>query len=338
MSSKSKAFAKAQKAYVKRSEKYEAKARLQAEKKNIMLESGKEIRCSTCGGTDHERSTSKLCMNRTEKRKAPKNFKRTSVIKASLINTCRSEKFVEATKEIVKHVRDITYAGSLLANFFFVKLLSENRAIPPITHDLCYGFFSLVAGKGMSSDDNLQEAYANFKSLIPEFKEEKFISQGYMTILSTAAKEYEESIRNHITANFEPKTIQYLLVCMSDQDDKLFRWKGLVKDRKTLASFMYNQACGAEAQWPTAIPDNKENRAYVETCIESLKTSIGVNYIDEKKLNAEPHLFFPWIFQVLKRLEQKVCIAEATPQKYVSTGYVHRMVQEVTETIRASIV
>ncbi|KAG0181891.1 hypothetical protein DFQ29_006557, partial [Apophysomyces sp. BC1021] len=86
---KSKSLIKAEKAYDKRSLKYEARATVQQEQTKAKLSAGKTLRCPSCGETDHQRSTSKLCGKRTPKRKPPKEFKRTRVIKASLSNTCR---------------------------------------------------------------------------------------------------------------------------------------------------------------------------------------------------------------------------------------------------------
>ncbi|KAF7720473.1 hypothetical protein EC973_008238, partial [Apophysomyces ossiformis] len=234
---KSKALVKAEKAYAKRNAKFGAKAKLQEDKQEERIASGNTLRCSTCGGTDHQRRTSKLCQDHTKKRKPPKDFKRTSVVKTSLANTCRSAEFVRSIEDVVKHIRDVTYVGSLFANFFFVQLLSENQNIPPITHDLCYSIFSMIAGEGKNANESLQEAYLRFKVSVPEYKEAKFRSRGYMTIISSAAKEYEEAIRNHLTANFEPKTIQYLLVRMSDDKDETFRWKSTVAERRLLANF-----------------------------------------------------------------------------------------------------
>ncbi|KAI7900892.1 uncharacterized protein BX663DRAFT_138622 [Cokeromyces recurvatus] len=51
------------------------------------------MKCPSCGGTDHERSSSAKCPYRV-KRKAEthKDFNRTSIVKANLINCCKNEK------------------------------------------------------------------------------------------------------------------------------------------------------------------------------------------------------------------------------------------------------
>lgn len=67
-----------------------------------------------------------------------------------------------------------------------------------------------------------------------------------------------------------------------------------------------------------------------KTIIKAAKLEMGPRPITEASLNAKPHLYLPWMYKVLQLgLEQKVYVAENVPQNYVSTGYVHRKVQEV---------
>ncbi|KAF7720490.1 hypothetical protein EC973_008073 [Apophysomyces ossiformis] len=209
---KSKALIKAEKAYEKRNAKYEAKAELQQASVHEKLSSGKALRCPTCGGTDHQRSTSKLCKDPTTKRKPPKNFNQTRVIKASLSNTCQSTSFVANVREC---------------------------RFPRSPHQLCYTLFALIAGEAHNADESLKNEFATFQ----ENLESKFKSKGFMTVVSSAAKEYEEAIRNHVCANFQKKTTQYLLICMSDKNDEAFWESSTVKDRNTMAEYMYKKIC-----------------------------------------------------------------------------------------------
>ena len=74
------------------------------------------------------------------KRKITTEFKRTSIIKTSMKNTCRSPAFTRVLCDAVQHVRDITYMGSIFANYHILKLISRNSAHPSIL----FAFFFMI--------------------------------------------------------------------------------------------------------------------------------------------------------------------------------------------------
>ncbi|KAG0179783.1 hypothetical protein DFQ29_001663 [Apophysomyces sp. BC1021] len=158
-----------------------------------------------------------------------------------------------------------------------------------------------------------------------------------MTLIAEAAKQYEEGIRNHIVANFEKKTIQYLLIRFSDEKDKCYLGKTTVAARKALAQYVYNQVAGISAEtnnWPSSVKRDKDLEKLISEIICAL--SFGPGPITVVELNATPHLYIPWMYIVLQRLEQKVFIQEEEPQDHVSNAYVHRKVHELIDTSNLS--
>ncbi|KAG0177896.1 hypothetical protein DFQ28_004066, partial [Apophysomyces sp. BC1034] len=116
---------------------------------------------------------------------------------------------------------------------------------------------------------------------------------------------------------------------MSDKNDKAFWESSTVKDRKTMAEYVYNKAFGTDHQWPTAVEKNKNATDVASSLIHSLHMHVGEQAIDDSLLNAQPHLFLPWLYLVLERFETKIAITEPTPQKHVSLAYVHRKVADL---------
>ncbi|ORE09998.1 hypothetical protein BCV72DRAFT_222293 [Rhizopus microsporus var. microsporus] len=114
--------------------------------KNKMTGNGqKQLRCPSCGGTDHPRSSSKLCPMNKLKTKLPKpkdTVKKTFVIKTSLANTCKYPEFVTLI-QVVDHITQLAYAESIFANYYFLKLLEYNEELPIVTQNLFYNIFSI---------------------------------------------------------------------------------------------------------------------------------------------------------------------------------------------------
>ncbi|ORE18168.1 hypothetical protein BCV71DRAFT_160177, partial [Rhizopus microsporus] len=91
------------------------------------------VRCPSCGGTDHSRSSSKLCPMNKSKTKLP-NPKNTT----SMANTCKYSKFVNLIEEVVDHITQLVYAGSIFANYYFLELLENGEELPVVSQNLFY--------------------------------------------------------------------------------------------------------------------------------------------------------------------------------------------------------
>ncbi|CEJ03358.1 hypothetical protein RMCBS344292_17344 [Rhizopus microsporus] len=119
------------------------------EKNKTTTNEQKQVRFPSCGGTDHSRFSRNLRpMNKSKtKLSKPKNtVEKAFVIKASLANICKYSKFVTMIQEVVGHITQLVYAGSIFANYYFLKLLENGEEVPVFTQNLLYKIFSIFAG------------------------------------------------------------------------------------------------------------------------------------------------------------------------------------------------
>ncbi|KAL1930102.1 hypothetical protein VTP01DRAFT_1256 [Rhizomucor pusillus] len=231
-------------AKAKRARKQEEKAKLQEEKQAKKKDSGQRRVCPTCKGTDHSRSSNKKCSFYKPKRQHATELERTSIIKTTLKNICKEERFVNAVQKPIEHFRDITYVGSVFA-----------------------------------TPESIKTAFKTFKSQIPAFDAKRFRSKGFMTLISQAAQEYEENIGNHITANMVKKTQEYIFVRLTDENDEFFI-TATVSEKKALADHVcavLKMEPGNEINIPKFIKDYDKLAALSERIIKlfnSLKQSV----------------------------------------------------------------
>lgn len=51
--------------------------------------------------------------------------------------------------------------------------------------------------------------------------------------------------------------------------------------------------------------------------------------LTEADYYAKPHLYLPWLYHVLERMEQQIVIREPVPQTRATKGFVHRQLEEI---------
>ncbi|KAG1178661.1 hypothetical protein G6F70_002894 [Rhizopus microsporus] len=88
------------------------------EKNKITGNEQKQLRCPFCGGTDHSRSSSKLCPMNKSKMKYPKpkdTIEKTFVINTSLANTCKYPKLITLIQEAVDYATQLTTTRAVTA-------------------------------------------------------------------------------------------------------------------------------------------------------------------------------------------------------------------------------
>ncbi|KAG0184918.1 hypothetical protein DFQ28_010232 [Apophysomyces sp. BC1034] len=333
-SKKTKGQMKADKAYDKRAAKYREKKKLQEQKVEEEIAKGKTICCPSCGGTDHLRASNKLCKSSISKRKTTTDLKRTLVIKTSLSGSCRNPSFISVVQETVKYIHDITYIGSLFANFYSAYLDSQNQTLLPITHELCYDFFAVIATEGKRVSESVRTVFNVFQTLTPSLDASKFRKKGLMALLSSSARQYAECIRNHVVANFRRKTIQYLLIVLSDEADERHEKSLTVQEQKIFAEHIYERVAGENPVWPKALPQTEELQSRTVEAVESILSYWGDEPVDDKTLNAKPHVYLPWMFHVLDRMERKVFVIEEKPIR-LSKENENSLKEFITQTITA---
>ncbi|KAG0179147.1 hypothetical protein DFQ29_002459 [Apophysomyces sp. BC1021] len=236
--------------------------------------------CATCGQEGHSWASDKQCEKHKACRKTACALKRTSIIKTSLENTCKDPDLVYSIRFAVKHVHDVSYAGSLFANYYTLWLLKLGKELPIISHDLYYNMFATIAGTG-NSDELLKAAFKQFKDGSLMRKDEYYLG------------------------------------------------KITVAERKAVAQHVYNQVAEISTEtskWPSLVKDDEILKKAAKRIITSL--CFGPGPITDVELNATPHLYIPWMYTILQRLEQNIFIQEEQPQDHVSAAYVHRNVHE----------
>ncbi|CEG81587.1 hypothetical protein RMATCC62417_15772 [Rhizopus microsporus] len=138
---------KASKEYQDRVDKTEP-LKKEKEKSKALSNEQKQVRCPSCGGADHSRSSSKLCPMNKAKMKLPKpkdTAEKTSVIKISLANTCRHPKFVTLIQEVVGHITQL-----------------NGEELPVVTQNLFYNIFSIFAGQEKHASDSIKKSFKVF--------------------------------------------------------------------------------------------------------------------------------------------------------------------------------
>ncbi|KAL4213305.1 hypothetical protein AB4K20DRAFT_1966184 [Rhizopus microsporus] len=145
----------------------------------------RQVRCPSCGGADHSRSSSKLCPMNKSKTMLPKPKDTTSSA-----NACRYPKFVTLIQEVVDHITQLVYAESIFANYYFLKLLDNGEELFVVTQNLLYNIFSIFAGQGKYASDSIKKSFKTFceSTFLIQSDLDKCTSKGYMTIVSSMEK------------------------------------------------------------------------------------------------------------------------------------------------------
>ena len=305
----------------KRQAKQEAEKQRRAAKRRLDPEAEP---CSACGNWDHERRSSKSCPYYLPPRKDLTPLKRTSVIKTGLNNCCRNDRLKQIIQETVITSRNLTYVASLFMEYLVVNRLSNNLPIPPLNQTFCYNVFCQLINRGSRAPDWVKTAHQQFSHLIPQSIS---ASMNKCTKLVTVtANEYATNAVNHIVANFEKKSREYFFCRFSDQDDDWYLRNSSVNERKRLSQYAYDTAAAASPEWPTTLKTSV-SKASIDTYASTVQ--LGPTPINDSSLSAKAHLYLPWMFKVLQRLEQKVFIKEPKAQSYVTRGYIYRHLKEV---------
>ncbi|CEJ00198.1 hypothetical protein G6F70_001241 [Rhizopus microsporus] len=166
------------------------------------------------------------------------------VIKTSLANTCKHSKFVTLIQEVVDHITQLVYAGSIFANYYFLELLENGEELPVVTQNLFYNIFSIFTGQGKYVSDSIKNSFKTFyeSTSLTQFDLDKYASKGYMTIVSSMAKQYETLIRSYVCSIYEDRIIRYILNVLSEKTSPYFCGDSLtVKQRKSLAKHIFQQ-------------------------------------------------------------------------------------------------
>ncbi|CEG75460.1 hypothetical protein RMATCC62417_10496 [Rhizopus microsporus] len=330
------ALIKASKKYQDKVDKTEA-LKKEKEKNKVTGNEQKKVRYP-CGGTDHSYSSSKLCpMNKSKtKLQKPKDtVEKIFIIKTSLSNTCKYLKFVTLIQEVVDHITQLIYAGSIFANYYFLEVLENGEKLLVATQYLFYNIFSIFAGQGKHAFDNIKKGFKTFCGSISLTQSDlgKYASKGYMTIVSSMAKQYETIVRSYVCSTYEDRTLRYILHVLSEKTSPYFCGDSLiVKQRKSLAKHIFQQKINPKSAWPSTIDRIKRYETIVKNFLTFWSTYDASNDADvpnEAHLYAKLQCYMKWLHFIQKEMEQKKFIQEMKSQDKAPSSYVHRKLQEL---------
>ncbi|CEG76573.1 hypothetical protein RMATCC62417_11457 [Rhizopus microsporus] len=172
---------------IKSSKKYQNKVdktealKKEKEKNKTTDNEQKQVRCPSCDGTDHSHSSSKLCpvnKSKTKLSKPKDTVEKTSVIKTSLVNTCKYPKSVTMIQEVV---------ATLLSVYYFLELLESGEELSVVTQNLFYNIFSIFASQEKHVFDSIKKSFMIFCESTSRTQSDldKYASKGYMSIVSS---------------------------------------------------------------------------------------------------------------------------------------------------------
>ncbi|CEP07235.1 hypothetical protein [Parasitella parasitica] len=130
-------------------------------------DASKSMKCSTCGGTDHARSSSKNCSERVKgKKEGFQEFTKTTAIKTSLINCCKYESAVSKIQKLVTDITQVVFVGSIFANYYYLDQIQNKEVPSEINQNLIYQLFSVLTGQGKKANDELQACFEEVLSIV----------------------------------------------------------------------------------------------------------------------------------------------------------------------------
>ncbi|KAL4215356.1 hypothetical protein AB4K20DRAFT_1964150 [Rhizopus microsporus] len=232
---------------------------------------------------------------KTKPLKPKDTVEKTFVIKTSLANTCKYPKFITLVQEVVDHITQLVYDGSIFTNYYFLGLLENGEELPTITQNLFYNIFCIFAGQGKHASDSIKKSFKTFCEST--------------SLIQSDLNKYASK--------------RHILNVLSEKISPYFCGDSLtVKQRKSLAKHIFQQKINPKSAWPSNI-DRIERH---ETIVNSFLTFWSI----EANLCAKPQCYMKWLHFIQKEMEQTKFIQEMKPQDKASSSYVHRKLQELS--------
>ncbi|CEP17568.1 hypothetical protein [Parasitella parasitica] len=260
------------------------------------------MKCPTCGGTDHARSSSKNCSERVKgKKEAFKEFTKAAVIKISLIKCCKYKSVVSEIQKLVAHITQVVFAGSIFANYYCLDQIQNKEVPSEINQNLIYQLFFVITGQGKKANDELQACFKKFCESIPNsFDLNEYKGQGYSTIIPSMAKQYET-----------------LVQAIMNQELVATYWKANAKDCK----------------WQSYVDKNDENNSLDERtpAFWSKFDVTGAKHPTVPNVYGRPHHYLKWTHEIQREMSEKQFIQENVSQQTATPGYVYREQEPLKE-------
>ena len=127
-----------------------------------------------------------------------------------MANTYKYPKLVTLIQEVVDHITQLVYDGSIFANYYFLELLKNGEELPAVIQNLFYNIFSIFASQEKYASDSIKKSFMTFceSTFLTQSDLDKYARKGYMTIVSSMAKQYETLVRNYVCSTYEDRTVR----------------------------------------------------------------------------------------------------------------------------------
>ncbi|CEG68571.1 hypothetical protein RMATCC62417_04808 [Rhizopus microsporus] len=227
-------------------------------------------------------------------------------------NKTSKAQFVTLIQEVVDHITQLIYAGSIFANYYFLELLENGEEPPVVTQNLFYNIFSIFAGQGKHASDSIKKSFKTFceSTSLTQSDLDKYASKEYMDIVSSMAKQYETLVRNYVCSTCEDRTLRHVLNVLSEKTSMI----------------------NPKSAWSSTVDRIERYETIVNRFLTFWSTYDAFNDADvpsEANLYAKPQCYMKWLHFIQKEMEQKKFIQEMKPQDKVSSSYVHRKLEEL---------
>ncbi|KAI9267297.1 hypothetical protein EDC94DRAFT_602841 [Helicostylum pulchrum] len=268
----------------------------------------KKRACKDCDTPGHASMANKNCRRHEKHLRKPKKKKISFKNTINLANEEVNTSFCAAVQKTVSHCRDVTSATSLFVNFFVLELLNDDMPIPSLTHTFLYDFSSLVMNLGTKALPDVVESFNRFKEMLGDtYIPERFHSQGFTTTATEVIRSYSALIHNYVADNYKKSSLRYFFTSLSSTFSE-FRISFSTAHKRELAERMF---------------DSK---------IESARL-MGPLPLTTANVGTRPHLYLPWFYHILQRMEQVDSIKEYVPKKKANRGFIHRKVKELVRLV-----
>ncbi|KAI8645950.1 hypothetical protein BD408DRAFT_429113 [Parasitella parasitica] len=221
-----------------------------------------------------------------------------TMLRADNFNQDLKPRFVTEIHRVVRHLSDVTYAASLFLNWFCLRLLRNSEPIPKLTHKKLYNVAALFVGQGKKADADIYEAFLEFTDPMGEdFNRER----------------------------------QFPNIQLSDATEfpNLPFPTGVKRD---LAERLYNAICtNQELVYPTNLEIADVHQTSINNLITECRQRLQGLSLTEADYYAKPHLYLPWLYHILERMEQQIIIREPVSQTRATKGFVHRQLGEIVD-------
>ncbi|CAO3682968.1 unnamed protein product [Umbelopsis ramanniana] len=145
-------------------------------------------------------------------------------------------------------------------------------------------------------------------------------------MVTKIALQYRTDFANHVVHNFNRFCTNYFFLRLNNEADTWYEANATVKERKSLAEYLYKRATSVEAAWPD-VESNEILRSTYDGRAASIE--LGPTPITEASLFASPHAFLPFLNTVLEYMDNQVHVLESAPQTFASKGYIFRKLNEI---------